>query len=179
MNNLNWKGYRAMIKLLGRNIIRFVVLILVQILVLDNIQISGHIVPYCYILFIFLMPFETPNWLLLLTAFALGLSVDLFNQTPGMHAAATVFMAFLRPYVLRMSAPRDGYETGSFPRLYYFGFQWFLRYTVILVLAHHFVLFYTEVFRFTEFFSTLLRVLLSSLFSVILIMLSQYFIYRK
>ncbi len=168
-----------MIKLFTRNIIRFAVLVLLQILVLNNIQISGHIVPYVYILFILLMPFETPNWLLLVTAFALGLSVDLFTQTPGMHAAATVFMAFVRPYVLGLSAPRDGYEPGSFPRLYYYGFKWFLRYTVILVLVHHFVLFYIEVFRFSDFFSTLLRVLISSLFSVILIMLSQYFIYRK
>lgn len=168
-----------MIKLLGRNIIRFIVLVLVQILVLNNIQVNGYIVPYIYILFILLLPFETPRWLLLLAAFALGISVDLFTQTPGMHAAATVFMTFLRPWVLEMSAPRDGYEPGTFPRLYYYGFQWFLRYTVILVLAHHLVLFYIEVFRFSEFFSTLLRVLLSSLFSVVLIMLSQYFIYRK
>jgi hypothetical protein len=96
-----------------------------------------------------------------------------------MNAAATVFMAALRPYVLQVNAPRDGYETGTFPRLFYYGFRWFLKYTVILVFAHHFVLFYIEVFRVTEFFSTLLRVLLSSLFSVILIILSQYFIYRK
>ena len=168
-----------MIKLISRNIIRFIVLVLVQILVLNNIQISGYIVPNFYVLFILLMPFETPRWLLLPVAFALGISIDLFAQTPGMHAAATVFIAFLRPWVLEMSSPRDGYESGTFPRLYYYGFQWFLRYTVILVLAHHFVLFYIEVFRFTEFFSTLLRVLLSSLFSIILIMLSQYFIYRK
>jgi len=168
-----------MIKLISRNIIRFVVLVLLQILVLNNIQISGYIVPNFYVLFILLMPFETPRWLLLPVAFALGISVDLFTQTPGMHAAATVFMAFLRPWVLEMSAPRDGYEPGSFPRLYYYGFQWFLRYTVILVLAHHFILFYIEVFRFSEFFSTLLRVLASSFFTVILIMLSQYFIYRK
>jgi hypothetical protein len=168
-----------MIKLLGRNIIRLIVLVLVQILVFNNIQISGYLIPNFYILFILLLPFETPRWLLLVSAFTLGISVDLFTQTPGMHAAATVFMAFLRPWVLEMSSPRDGYESGTFPRLYYYGFQWFLRYTVILVLAHHFVLFYIEVFRFTEFFSTLLRVLLSSLFSIILIMLSQYFIYRK
>jgi rod shape-determining protein MreD len=168
-----------MIKLLGRNIIRFLVLVLAQILVLNNIQVSGYIVPYIYVLFILLLPFEIPGWMLLLTGFALGITVDLFTQTPGMHASATVFMAFLRPWVLEMSAPRDGYEAGTFPRLYYMGFQWFLRYTVILVLAHHFMLFYIEVFRFSEFFSTLLRVLLSSLFSVILIMLSQYFIYRK
>lgn len=168
-----------MIKHLGRNIIRFIVLVLVQILVFNNIQFSGYIVPYIYILFILLLPFETPRWLLLLAAFTLGISVDLFTQTPGMHAAASVLMAFLRPWVLEMSAPRDGYEPGTYPRLYYYGFQWFLRYTVILVLAHHLVLFYIEVFRFSEFFSTLLRVLLSSLFSIILIILSQYFIFRK
>ena len=168
-----------MIKLFTRNIIRFLILVLVQILILNNIQVSGFIVPYFYILFILLMPFETPGWLLLFTAFALGMSVDLFMHTPGMHAAATVFMAALRPYVLQVNAPRDGYETGTFPRLFYYGFRWFLKYTVILVFAHHFVLFYIEVFRVTEFFSTLLRVLLSSLFSVILIILSQYFIYRK
>ena len=168
-----------MIKLLGKNIIRLIVLVLVQILVINNIQISGYLIPNFYILFILLLPFETPRWLLLVSAFTLGISVDMFTQTLGMHAAATVFMAFLRIWVLEMSSPRDGYESGTFPRLYYYGFQWFLRYTVILVLAHHFVLFYIEVFRFTEFFSTLLRVLLSSLFSIILIMLSQYFIYRK
>ena len=168
-----------MIKLVSRNIIRFAILVLVQILILNNIQISGYLVPNFYILFILLLPFETPRWLLLLMAFALGVSVDLFSHTLGMHAAATVFMAFLRPWVLEMSAPRDGYETGTFPRVYYYGFQWFFRYTVILVLAHHFVLFYIEVFRFSEFFSTLLRVLLSSLFSVIIILISQYFVYRK
>lgn len=168
-----------MIKFFGGNIIRFIILVLVQILILNNIQISGYIVPYFYVLFILLLPFETPRWLLLVVAFALGISIDLFMNTPGMHAAATVFMAFLRPYVLEMSSPRDGYEPGTLPRLSYYGFQWFLRYTVILVIAHHFFLFYVEVFRFAEFFSTLLRVLLSSLFSITLIMLSQYFIYRK
>ncbi len=168
-----------MIKLLARNIIRFMVLVLVQVFIVSNIEISGFIVPYFYILFILLMPFETPNWVLLLSAFALGLMVDLFAHTPGMHAAATVFMAFLRPYILEMSAPRDGYEAGTYPRIHYYGFQWFLRYAVILVGAHHFILFYTEVFRFSEFFSTFLRVLLSTVSSVTLILLSQYFIYRK
>jgi rod shape-determining protein MreD len=168
-----------MIKMLGKHILRFIVLVLVQILVLNNIQVSGYIVPYIYILFILLLPFETPGWLLLTTGFALGISVDLFTGTYGMHAAATVFMAYLRPWIMEISAPRDGYEAGTVPGVYYLGFQWFLRYTAILVFAHHFVLFYIEVFRFAEFFSTLLRVLLSSLFSIILIMLSQYFIYRK
>jgi hypothetical protein len=136
-------------------------------------------VPYVYILFILLLPFETPRWALLIMAFLLGLSVDIFTNTPGMHAAATVFMAFLRPFILNLDEPRDGYEPGTFPRLYYYGFPWFLKYTLILTLVHHFTLFYIEVFRFSDFFPTLLRVLLSSLLSITLIMLSQYFIYRK
>lgn len=168
-----------MIKLLGRNIIRFIILVLVQILLLNNIRISGYIIPQFYILFILLLPFEIPGWLLLLSGFALGFTVDMFNHTLGMHTAATVFMAYLRPHVLHMISPREGYETGTLPRIYYYGFKWFLRYSVILVFAHHFMLFYIEVFRFSEFFSTLLRVLLSSTLSVILIILSQYFIYRK
>ena len=168
-----------MIKLAGRNITRFILLVLIQVLLLNNIQISGYAVPYFYVLFILLMPFETPGWLLLLSAFALGFSVDMFSQTPGMHTTASVFMAWLRPNILRAIAPRDGYETGTFPRIFYYGFEWFLKYTMILVLAHHFILFYVEVFRFTEFFSTLLRVLMSTAFSVILVMLSQYFIFRK
>ena len=168
-----------MIKFFSRNIIRFIILIALQLGVLNNIQISGYLVPQFYILFILLLPFEIPGWLLLLSGFALGLSVDMFTNTIGMHTAATVFMAFLRLYILQVIAPRDGYETGTFPRIYYYGFEWFLKYTLILVFAHHFILFYIEVFRFSEFFSTLLRVLMSSLLSVILIILSQYFIYRK
>ena len=168
-----------MIKLVSRNIARFLVLVLVQVLVMNNIQINGFVIPYIYILFILLMPFETPRWLLLINAFLLGLSIDFFSHTLGMHAAATVFIAWMRPYVLGMISPRDGYEPGSFPRLYYYGFGWFLRYTIILVFAHHFILFYVEVFRLMEFFSTLSRVILSTLLSATLIILSQYFIYRK
>jgi hypothetical protein len=96
-----------------------------------------------------------------------------------MHTAATVFMAFIRPYILSNFAPRDGYESGSFPRIFYYGLPWFIKYAVILVLAHHLVLFYLEMFSFSDFFSTFLRILLSTLFSSFLIIISQYFIFRK
>ena len=94
-----------------------------------------------------------------------------------MHASATVFAGFVRPYVLRLISPRDGYEAGATPSMEIYGFRWFLVYTVIIVLIHHFVLFYLEVFRFADFFRTLLRVILSSLFSVTFILLAEY--YRK
>ncbi len=174
MNN-----HLIMINFLYRNIGRFIVLVLIQVLILNNIQFSGYVNPFMYVLFILLLPFETPNWLIILLGFVLGLTIDLFSNTIGMHAFATVFMAFLRPYVLKIIKPHDGYEPGTFPRLYYFGFTWFLRYSIILVFSHHLFLFYIEVFRFTNFFSTLMRVILSVLFSMVIILLSQYFIFRK
>jgi len=165
--------------ILGRNIFRFLVVVLFQVLVMDNVMISGYIVPYVYILFILLLPFETPSWVVLMSGFALGLGIDLFEHTLGMHTAATVLIAFIRPYMLDLLAPRDGYEPDTFPRIHYYGFIWFLKYSIIIVLIHHFALFYIEVFRIHDFFTTLLRVLLSSLVSASTIVLSQYFVFRK
>ena len=168
-----------MIKLFSRNIGRFIFLVLLQVLILDNIQFSEYVNPFMYILFILLLPFETPGWLLLLMAFLLGFSVDLFEHTPGLHSSASVFMAFLRPVVLKIFAPRDDYEPNTFPRVFYYGFNWFIKYAAILVFAHHLVLFYLEVFSFSDFFSTMLKVVLSGLSTLILVMLSQYLIYKK
>lgn len=168
-----------MIRLINTNILRFILLVLLQILLVNNIQISGMINPYIYVLFILLLPFETPGWLLLTAGFILGLTIDLFMNTPGMHAVSTVLMAFLRPSVLAAISPRDGYDPGTKPGLFYYGFKWFLKYTVILVFIHHLMLFYLEVFRFSEFFSTFIKVIFSALTSIILIIISQYFIFRK
>jgi hypothetical protein len=165
--------------IVARNIVRFLVVILFQVLVLDNVMISGYMIPYIYILFILLMPFETPKWMQLLSGFILGLSIDLINNTAGMHTAATVLIAFIRPYLLDLLAPRDGYEPETFPRIHYYGLLWFLKYTAIIVVIHHFALFYLEIFRLHDFFSTLLRVILSSILSTATIVLSQYFVFRK
>jgi len=165
--------------ILARNIFRFVVVILFQVLVMDNVMINGYMIPYIYLLFILLMPFETPRWVQLLSGFALGLAMDLFTGTPGMHTAATVLVAFVRPYLLGLLASRDGYEPDTFPRIHYYGLLWFLKYTVLIVLIHHLALFYLEVFQLKFFFSTLLRVILSTILSTSTIVLSQYFVFRK
>jgi len=155
------------------------VLVLFQVLVINNIQVSSYLNPFVYTLFILLLPFETPNWLLLILAFALGLSVDAFTNTPGMHASATLFMAVFRPFVLRSIAPRDGYEAGSFPRLSIYGLTWFVKYTVILIALHHTFLFSIEAFGFNDFLSIFLRIIISSALSIFLIILSQFVVYRN
>lgn len=153
----------------------FILLILLQVLLFNNIQFSGYVNPYVYILFILLLPVEIPSWLLLLLSFATGIIMDFLSGSPGMHTSATVLAGFVRPYVLRVISPRDGYEPGSDPSMLIYGFRWFLTYTLFIVIIHHTTLFYLEVFRFADFFRTMLRVILSSLFSMTFILLIEFY----
>ncbi|MFZ4401744.1 MAG: rod shape-determining protein MreD [Bacteroidales bacterium] len=162
-----------------RNILRFLLLILLQVLVFDNMEIRGYINPYIYVLFILLIPFETPPWLLLISAFLLGFGVDLFSDTMGMHTAASVFMAFCRPGILRFVFSSKDYEIGITPGISDLGIEWFLKYSLILVFLHHLVFFYLEVFTFHEFFYTFARVILSTLTTVLFIVIGQYLFYIK
>lgn len=168
-----------MIKLIPKYLLYFVVILLIQLLIVQNIQLSGYINPYFYVLFLLLLPFNTADWLLLIFGFILGFTMDIFTNTLGLHTSATVLMAFLRPYVLKMIAPRDGYGEGTLPVLKQYGLGWFLKYTLLLVLAHHFFLFLFEAFSFAYILDILLRVLISSICSILLIVVSQYFIFRR
>lgn len=157
----------------------FILLMLMQVLLFNNINFSGYVNPFVYVLFILVLPVEIPNWLLLIISFLTGLVIDIFSGTPGMHTSATVLAGFARPYVLMLISPRDGYEPGSDPSLFHYGIRWFVIYISIIVFIHHIALFYLEVFRFTDFFRTLLRVFLSSLFSVTFILLLEYIRKRR
>jgi cell shape-determining protein MreD len=153
---------------------RLILLVLAQVVILNNIQFSGYINPFLYIMFIMMLPVRIPKNVVLLAAFLIGLIVDAFSNTMGMHAAACVLMAYARPAVLKLMAPRDGYESETTLTARELGFSWFLTYAAILTIIHHLLLFYVEVFRFSEFFTTLLRMFLSSIATLTVIMLSQY-----
>lgn len=168
-----------MLNIIVKSISRFVFLVLLQVLIIKNIELGRFINPFIYVLFILMLPFETPKGVLLLSSFLLGITIDMFYDTAGMHAAACVFMAFSRPAILKIFSPRDGYEAETKPTMKYLGASWFLSYSSILIFLHHFVLFYIEIFRFSEFFSTLFRVIVSSFFTLVLVVISQYFFYRK
>ncbi|MFB6307626.1 MAG: rod shape-determining protein MreD [Flavobacteriales bacterium] len=161
------------------NIIRFIFLVLLQVLILDQIYLNGYINPFLYIMFLMMLPFDIPHWFLLIISFLLGFSVDIFSNTLGLHTSACVLIGFIRPYILSSIEPRDGYEAGMKPELQYMGLNWYFHYAGILTLIHHLWLFYLEVFRFSDFFMTLWRVILSSLFTLILIIISQYLIYKR
>ncbi|MBN1986491.1 MAG: rod shape-determining protein MreD [Prolixibacteraceae bacterium] len=158
-------------------IIMFVVLVLVQVLVLNQIQVSGYINPYAYILFVMLLPLSSPRYVVLPLAFAIGLTVDVFSNSLGIHAAATTFIAYLRPFVNRSISLHEE-DRNDYPGMKYTGFRWFLYYTVIMVFLHHFVLFFLEIFTFDDFVHTIYRIVLSAVFSIFVIVLSQFIIFR-
>jgi rod shape-determining protein MreD len=165
--------------LILKNIIRFLVLVLIQVAILNNIQVSGFVNPYLYILFILLLPFEIPNWILLVLSFLLGISIDIFSGTVGMHASACVFMGYIRPYILNFLSLRDGYEIGTYPGISYYGFAWFFKYALILIIAHHSFLFTIETFSFANFSETIFRIIFSSFFTLVLVITSQFLMFKK
>ena len=156
----------------------FVFLILLQVLILNNLHMSVFLNPYVYVLFILLLPFETPGWLVLSLSFALGIILDTFSNTIGMHTSALVFMAFARKYLMSVMAPRDGYEQDKTPHYREMGLFWFIIYASILIFIHHFTLFVLEDFRMAYFFTAFFKSLLSGLLSLAIILVLMLFSYR-
>lgn len=161
------------------NIIRFIGLLLFQGLILNQVELHGVINPYIYPLFILLLPFETPKWALLLLGFVMGISVDFFTNTPGLHAAVGVLIAYLRPAVLLLNKPISGYESFHQPNLGSLGFSWFVFYAGVCIFIHHLFFFFLESYSFSYFFYTLTKVIASTIMSLIIIILYQYLFYSK
>lgn len=156
---------------LFKNIIRFILLILVQVFVLNNMNLGGYVNPYIYVLFILLLPVNMNKSILLILAFLTGLTIDYFGNTLGLHAAATVLLAFARPGVINMFFQNIEFVGDEEPGLNKIGLNGFLRYTFVLVLIHHSMLFILEVFSLNDFLFTIYRILLSSLVSTVVIMI--------
>ena len=151
-----------------KKITGFVLLVLIQVLVLNKVNIFGYATPFFYIYLIVSLGISTPRWQGLLIGFALGLSIDLFTHTPGINASATVLLAFLQPFFLRLFAPRDSDETLC-PTINQLGLMSFLKYVLLCVLVHHTTLYMLEYFTYVGFLQTLLKIGSSTLLTICLI----------
>ena len=147
----------------------FICLVLLQVLILNNVHIAGYATPFLYIYLILKFESDVSRNTLMLWAFFLGLTVDVFSDTPGMNAAATVLLAFLRPIFLRLFVPRDTLDT-LIPAVRTMGIFPFLKYLVICVLVHHGMLLTLKFFSFAHIGTLLLRVVTSTLLTVTCIM---------
>ncbi len=155
----------------------FISLLLLQVLVLNNILLLGYINPYLYIVFVFLYPIKENRFSILFLAFLLGLCVDAFSNSGGIHTFATVFIAYLRLFVFKVIFKKTPSEYLLF-NLRHEPFDKVFNYTAILTLTHHFILFSLTNFSFYNLSNVLMNTLFSSVFTLLLYFLGS-FIFRK
>ena len=160
------------------NSLRFIGLLLLQVLVLKRLspgwESFNYIQVFIYPLFLFLLPLRTPHALLVFLGFVMGLSVDLFYTSLGVHASAGVFIGFVRPYLLSVMEPRGGYNVNQSPTKHQLGISWFLIYSGVLLFAHLFFYFSVEAFTFYYIGEIFLRTISSFFVSMIFIIMYQY-----
>jgi len=149
----------------------FIVLLLVQTLILDQICVSVYVNAFVYILFIMMLPIATNKYLVLLLGMAMGLCVDLFGSTLGLHASAGLLVAFVRSFALDIYSPHDGYEANKQLNVYNYGYYWFLRYSITIIIIHHLWIFFLERLSFANILFTLAKVGVSSMTSLVVILL--------
>ena len=159
--------------------IRFIILVLLQVLILNNIQFSSILNPFLYVYFLITLPVDFRPSLALVLGFLLGLTIDLFCQTLGMHAIATTFAAFCRPYILQFMSPRDGYEFSRETSVKQLGWLWFTTYAGLMVLAHHLTLFLVEMFRMSGIINTIGKTIGSSVLTLILVLVIQFVFVKR
>lgn len=154
-----------------RNILLFLGLTFLQVMIFDNLRLGNFIHPYVYVLFVMLLPFDTPRWKLIINGFLIGMTIDIFNGTPGLNAASTVLMAYLRPNIINLTTRKSDIDGKTAPSVSEMGMKWFLPYCILLLIIHNFTLFMLEAFSFHLIGLVLLETLMSVIFSSIVILL--------
>lgn len=164
-----------------KNIIRFCLFIFVQVFILDQVPPLHQLVtPYVYFLFILWLPFKMGRRLQMLLAFALGFTLDAFNNTYGMHSAACVLIAYLRPFLINLLISQEGAESNyNEPSIQSMGFTPYLTYVTILTFIHHTFLFFLQALQTGGYFYFLLKSLISTVISLLLILLIELLFVRK
>jgi len=160
-------------------IVSFFLYVLFQVLLLKNFILFDTAFCFVYIAFVLLLPLEIGPMSLMIVAFITGFSIDIFYDSLGINAAASVFIAFLRPYWLKIVTPRGGYEEIVIPSLKSIDFGWFFIYSLPLIFIHQLVLFFLEAGGFDMFFYTLSKVFFSTILTFFVVVLTQYLFYKR
>ncbi len=166
---------------LVKNIVRFCLFIFVQVFILNEIPPLHHLItPYIYFLFILWLPFKMGRRSVMILAFVLGFALDSFTKTYGLHAAPCVLIAYLRPFLINLLISQEGAESNyNEPSIKSMGFTPYFTYVAILTLLHHSLLFFLEALQTGGYFYFLLKTLLSSGISLLLILITELIFVRK
>ncbi|HNF49890.1 MAG TPA: hypothetical protein PLF48_10945 [Chitinophagales bacterium] len=165
-------------KFILNNIFRFVILFVLQVFLFNQLP-FGRIYIMIYPLAVLLLPVFTNRSIVLLSAFTLGIMIDLFSDGGGLHTVSILLIAYLRSYVLDTFQPKSGWDKLDVPTLNKQGITWYFYYTLILFSIHHLCFFYLEAFGFTNFFHTLFKTILSLFASLFIVWLISLFFMRN
>jgi hypothetical protein len=157
-----------------QQIILFVVYLLYQVMILQNVVLFHTAFCFLYVLYLILLPVEANPMALMGIGFLMGMCVDMFYESTGLHAFASVLIMYVRNYWLNSLTPQGGYDSNSVPSVAMNGVQWFLIYAVPLIFLHHALLFFMEAGGFGMFWFTLWKVLTSTIFTTVVILVAQF-----
>ena len=145
----------------------FLFVVLLQVLILNNVLFLGYVNPYLYIIFLFLFPLKKDRFRFLFIAFLLGLSIDIFSDSGGIHAFSTLTIAYFRLFFVKVFFSKYEVDYPFFDlSLEPFGKKF--NYVATLTLIHHFILFSFANFSFNNFSQVLINTLYSSIFTLVL-----------
>ena len=156
-----------------RQLLRFGLYVGVYVLLVSQLSLFDRGWCFFYLGFLLFLPLNTPISLQLLLGFLLGFTIDVTYDTGGLHAAAAVLLAYLRPWVLRLLTPRDGYDAQDSVNVHQMGWQWFSVYLLLLVGTHHLTYFLLELGSFRHFGLTLTRIVVSFAFTSVTLLIVQ------
>lgn len=146
---------------------RFILLVIIQVFVFNNINLFGYINPSVYLLFLILYPVKVNRSFFIFLGFLLGLTMDFFNNTGGVHAAACLMAAYARPLILKYSfGVSYEYNTIKIAQTQMGGR---LSYISSMVLIHHLLVYFLEIYNLSHTFFILKTVLLSSIFTILMV----------
>lgn len=154
--------------------ISFVIYLFLQVIIFKNSVLFGSAFCFLYVGYLLVLPVETSSLWLMLVGFAMGLFIDMFYDSVGIHAFASVAIMYLRNFWLARVTPQGGYDNGAVPSIAADGLQWFLIYATPLVFIHHALLFFIEVGGFHYVGYTLLKIIFSTFYTIVLMLIVQY-----
>jgi hypothetical protein len=156
-----------------KHIYRFVILVVMQTLIFNQLEVGFGIQFMVYPLFIVLLPFELGIIYMLLIAFVMGMAIDSISNTFGLHTSALLVIAYLRPAIFKMFAPRDGYDNLKEGNIYEMGGRWFIYVFGLLLLIHHLWFFTLEIFKLDDILFILQKTVFSLPITFLLCLLIQ------
>ncbi len=159
------------------NILRFAIVLVLQVFLCSNIHLFGFASPAIYLLALLLLPLELPKSVQYLIGFATGFVVDLFAHTLGVNMAASVMLMFFRPILVRILNGRNTTEGVDRPIPGVKDTKWIFSYVILLSFLHQFCVIMLEASSFRHFGHSLLAIAGNTIFTSFVLLCVLYILY--